>query len=62
MPSQADFLALLQYPMETLSNEHKRWLDLRNSHGKGTLARAAIAIANHGGVQLFWEWMILNKA
>ncbi|SMD02730.1 RNA-binding domain-containing protein [Rhizobium sp. RU36D] len=49
MAQQQDLLALLLYPNETLSNEYKSWLDLSAKKGKATLAKAAIALANHGG-------------
>jgi len=40
---------LLVEPNETLSAEYKGWIDLGDTHGRATLAKAAIAIANHGG-------------
>lgn len=40
---------LLQYPKEDLDKEYKNWLDLSNNEGKADLAKALIAIANHGG-------------
>lgn len=49
MASQQELLAFLTYPNETLSNEYKSWLDLSSNKGKATLAKAAIALANHGG-------------
>ncbi|WP_137132753.1 RNA-binding domain-containing protein [Rhizobium sp. FY34] len=49
MADQQDLLAFLNYPNETLSNEYKSWLDLTTNKGKATLAKAAIALANHGG-------------
>lgn len=47
--SPADLAKLLEYPNESLTVEHKDWLDLSGNAGKGTLAKAAIALANHGG-------------
>jgi hypothetical protein len=44
-----DVEALLTAPKELLSVEHKSWLDLDDQHGRGVLAKALIAIANHGG-------------
>lgn len=41
--------ALLSEPREDLSVEYKAWLDLSTSEGKATIAKAAIALANHGG-------------
>jgi hypothetical protein len=40
---------LLQYPKEDLDKEYKNWLDLSNNEGKADLAKAIIALANHGG-------------
>lgn len=40
---------LLVNPVETMNVEYKSWLDLKTMHGKAVLAKAAIAIANHGG-------------
>lgn len=41
---------LITEPMEDLDAEYKDWLDLtKNEHHKAKLARAAIALANHGG-------------
>lgn len=34
---------------ETLSTEFKAWLDLTTPHGKATIAKSAIALANYGG-------------
>ena len=44
-----DIRALLDAPRETLSVEHKQWLDLSVQHDRGVLAKALIALANHGG-------------
>jgi hypothetical protein len=44
-----DIVALVTEPREDLSTEFKDWLDLRNVRDRGTLAKAAIALANHGG-------------
>jgi hypothetical protein len=49
MTTPADLQRLLSDPNETLSLEYKSWLDLRENPGKATLAKAAIALANHGG-------------
>lgn len=49
MAVQQELLALLTYPNETLSHEYKSWLDLSSNAGKATLAKAAIALGNHGG-------------
>lgn len=49
MPTPSDLLRLLALPNETLSTEYKSWLPLSDNEGKAKLAKAAIAIANHGG-------------
>jgi hypothetical protein len=36
-------------PREDIAVEYKDWLDPTSNHGKATIARAAIALANHGG-------------
>jgi hypothetical protein len=40
---------LLSEPREDLSVEYKGWLDLSTNNGRATIAKAAIALANHGG-------------
>lgn len=37
------------YPIEDLDLEYKSWLNLGEERDKATLAKAAIALANHGG-------------
>ncbi len=49
MPTPAELAALLARPNETLTVEYKSWLRLTENSGKATLAKAAIALANHGG-------------
>ena len=49
MPTPDDLRRLLESPNETLAVEYKSWLTLNDNAGKATLAKAAIAIANHGG-------------
>lgn len=44
-----DLHLLLLDPKEDLSVEYKTWLDLRNEDHKAVLAKASIALANHGG-------------
>ena len=36
-------------PREDLGVEYKNWLNLTDNHDRATLAKAAIALANHGG-------------
>lgn len=49
MPTQAELTRLLANSNESLTLEYKSWLDLNVNHGKATLAKAAIALANEGG-------------
>lgn len=51
MASREDLLPLITEPREDLAYEYKYWLDLtsKDHKAKATLAKAAIALANHGG-------------
>jgi hypothetical protein len=49
MHSTIGLVRLLVEPNETLSAEYKSWLNLSVTQGQGVLAKAAIALANHGG-------------
>ena len=51
MASIEDLLPLITEPREDLAYEYKYWLDLtsKDHKDKATLAKAAIALANHGG-------------
>src|SRR5688572_29508284 len=49
MPTREEAVRLLAFPNETLSVEYKSWLSLADNHGRATLAKAAKALANHGG-------------
>jgi hypothetical protein len=49
MLSADELSNLLENPNETLSAEYKGWLDLAAPDDVATLAKAAIAMANHGG-------------
>jgi len=40
---------LLAYPREDLDNELKNWLNLSQENGKANIAKAILALANHGG-------------
>lgn len=44
-----DLQELFQLQAETLATEFKSWLDLNTPAGRAPLAKAAIALANHGG-------------
>ena len=44
-----DLQPLVCMPKEDLGAEYKTWLDLTKNEGRAKLAKAAIAIANHGG-------------
>jgi len=49
LPTPADLQPLIDAPREDLGAEYKTWLDLTRNEGRATLAKASIAIANHGG-------------
>ena len=49
MTTPRDFEPFVVAPREDLAIEYKSWLDLTDEHDKATLAKAAIALANHGG-------------
>ena len=49
MTTIGDLQPLVEEPMERLEVEYKGWLDLRDAHHRAVLAKAAIALANHGG-------------
>lgn len=49
MTLEPELQPLVQFPGESLSAEYKDWLDLATPHGRATLAKHAIALANHGG-------------
>lgn len=42
---------LVRHPREDLHIEVKSWLDLGNEDHKADLAKAIMALANHGGVE-----------
>lgn len=49
MPPIRELQPLISEPREELGVEYKNWLDLNTNEHKATLAKAAIALANHGG-------------
>ena len=49
MATSDDLQRFIIDPREDLGVEYKNWLDLSANHDKATLAKAAIALANHGG-------------
>lgn len=49
MPSIDELHPLVAEPREDLAAEYKGWLNLTETNHKAVLAKAAIAIANHGG-------------
>jgi hypothetical protein len=49
MASIQDLQPLVTEPREDLGAEYKDWLDLSTNEHKATLAKAAIALVNHGG-------------
>ena len=54
MPTDIDrnLQDLLRDPRETLSNEIKNWLDPTDNEHRAHVAKACIALANHGGGHL----------
>lgn len=49
MPTTEELQPLLGDPREDLAAEYKTWLNLTTNDHKAVLAKAAIALANHGG-------------
>jgi len=49
MPSIKDLEPLVTEPREDLDVEYKDWIDLSTNEHKAILAKAAIALVNHGG-------------
>ena len=49
MPLIEELQLLITKPREDLATEYKGWLNLQGNEHKATLAKAAIALANHGG-------------
>ena len=49
MDSIENLQPLIVDPIEDLDREYKQWLDLREEEHRATLAKAAIAMVNHGG-------------
>ena len=49
MASIAELQPLITEPREDLASEYKYWLNLKDEEDKAKLAKAAIALANHGG-------------
>lgn len=52
MVSVAQLENLIANPNEALATEYKSWLDLDDADHKATVAKAVIALANHGGGRL----------
>ncbi len=48
-PEHLRLQRLIDYPREDIGVEYKNWLDLREESARATFAKAAIAMANHGG-------------
>ena len=53
MPTNAELVSLLTTPNETLAVEYKSWLIISENNDRARLAKAAIALANHGVELLF---------
>lgn len=49
MPTIEELKPFITEPREDLNAEYKGWLDLTQNAGKATVAKAGIALANHGG-------------
>lgn len=49
MPSLQELEPLITEPREDLGAEYKQWLDITTNEHKATIAKAAIALVNHGG-------------
>lgn len=49
MPTTRDLEPLVSEPREDLAIEYKRWLDLNSNKHRAVLAKACIALVNHGG-------------
>jgi hypothetical protein len=49
LPTNQELVSLLTDPSESLTIEHKSWLNLSDRRSQATVAKAAIALANHGG-------------
>lgn len=49
MPTLPELIRLLTEPNESLAVEYKNWLRLDENPDRATLAKATIALANHGG-------------
>lgn len=49
MPQHEELQPLLSEPREALDAEYKGWLNLTENEHRAVLAKAAIALANHGG-------------
>jgi Putative DNA-binding domain len=49
VPSIDELLPFVAEPREDMAAEYKNWLNLTDTHHRAVLAKAAIAIANHGG-------------
>lgn len=45
---------LIEFPMETLENEYKRWIDLDDKVAQAKIAQHLAALANHGGGHLIF--------
>ena len=49
---RSDLQSLVDEPREDLADEYKSWLDLEQEADKAKVAKACIALANHGGGRL----------
>ncbi len=49
LPIYLQLTALVVHPRESLDTEYKDWFNWRTEEGKATIAKAVMALANHGG-------------
>ena len=61
-PQYLQFDGLVRYPREDIDVEYKDWLDPRMEKDRATLAKAAIALANHGGGHIVLGFQEANRA
>ena len=61
MTANVDLLSLLKSPVESLAVEYKSWIDIGETPGRATLAKAAIALANHGGGTIVFGGLRIDR-
>ena len=58
---QVRLQGLIDFPREDIDVEYKNWLNLKSEKDRATFAKAAIALANHGGGYLVLGFEELNS-